>query len=156
MQQNKIKLKLTEQEKNSLTPALIMVAEELVNDENVSKADLAKMYVFSQQNCRMILQRLEEKNNLKAVELKQETLAKLKRFVDTSRVHVLAGGQRFKDENEAVAFLLLLAEKFGYSFLEKLLSDENFKNVTFTASDELSPEEAKEMAVENLDKKEDD
>ena len=156
MEQNKLKLELTEEEKNNLTPSLIAMAEDLINNENVTKADLAKLYVFSQQNCRMILQRLEERKNLKAVELNEETLHKLAKFRKSSRRHVFAGGERFRDEDSAVSFLLDFALKFGFEFLEKLLSDENFKSVTFTAPAETTPEEAKKLAVENLDKKEDD
>lgn len=132
MEPNKIKLKLTEQEKTALSPALITVAEDLISNENISRSDLAKLYVFSQQNCRMIMQRLEERKNNKSVSLKPETLAKLKSFMDASRVHPLAGGQRFKSEDETLSFLLDLALKFGFKFLEAMLNDDNFKSVTST------------------------
>lgn len=142
-------LKLTEEEENALTPALVAVAKDLVANENVSKSDLAKLYVFSQQNCKMILARLKAKKNLKAVELDGETLRKLGKFMNASRTHPLAGGQRFKSEDEALSFLLDLALKFGFKFLETMLDDCNFKNITGSMKPEDFDDEDKRKAEVN-------
>lgn len=155
MEPSKVKLQLSEQEKDALPSALIRVAEDLLNNPDVSKEDVVKLYVLSQQNCRMMLARIENAKCNKSVSLHPETLSKLRRFMDASRTHPMAGGGRFKTEGSAVDFLLCFAEKFGFEFMRTMLSNENYRNITFTSPSELSSEQARKLTLEKLDEKED-
>ncbi len=151
MEPNKNKLKLSEQERNRLTPSLIALGEDLLNNEYMEKENIIKLYLHSQQNLRIILQRIENSKNNRSVSLQPETLEGLREFITVSRKHVFAGGARFEDENEAVAFLVDVALKFGYDFLEKMLDDENFKNVTFTTREELGDTEKRNVVTKVLE-----
>jgi hypothetical protein len=153
MEPNKIKLQLTAEERASLTQPLILMAEDLANNPDVSKADIAKLYAFSQQNLRMIIQRVEAAKNNKSVSLSPETLAKLAEFRKSSRRHCFAGGERFKDENEAISFLSDLGLKFGFKFLESMLNNDNFQSVTGSMKPEKfdNPEERKKQVSKEFE-----
>lgn len=139
----KDKLKLTPEEENSLTQPLIAMGTDLLNNENVSREDIIKLYLYSQQNCKMLMARLEGRKDKKKILLNPDTLTKLKRFMNASRVHPLAGGQRFKSEDDAISFLLSVALKLGVNFLESMLNDDNFKSVTSSMEPETFDDKAK-------------
>lgn len=137
MENERKNLELSPEEEKTFPQGLVQMGEDLFNDPEMTREDIVKLYMVSQQNCRMMMQRLEERKNLKAVELSPETLAKLKRFMDASRVHPLAGGQRFKSEDETIDFLFNLALKFGFEFLEAMLNAANFQSVTSSMKEEV-------------------
>ncbi len=136
MEKDKLKLKLTSEEENSLTHPLIAMGTDLLNNQDIDKESIIKLYLYSQQNCRMMQSRLEELKDRRKVSLSEETVHKIAEFRKASRRHVFAGGECFRDEDEALSFLLDLGLKFGFSFLEKMLNDDNFKSVTSTMEPE--------------------
>jgi hypothetical protein len=157
LEPDRLKLKLTKEEENSLTQPLIALGTDLLNNEDVSKEDVIKLYLYSQQNLRLIMDRIERSRDNKSVSLQPETLKKLHKFMDTSRKHPLAGGARFKSEDEALSFLLDLGLKFGFKFLESMLNNDNFQSVTgsmkpekFDDSEERKKQVSKEFE-ENAD-----
>jgi hypothetical protein len=128
MEQNKTKLKLTKEEEQSLTPSLIALGMDLVNNKDVSKEDAVKLYLYSQQNLRMIMERIERAKDNTKVSIHPITRDKLKLFMATSRIDLFAGGRRFKTEDEAINYLLDVVLQLGVNFLDEIYG--NFESVT--------------------------
>lgn len=122
------KLKLTKELEGFLTEPLIAYGTDLLNDEdNFDRNALVVMYLVCQRNNALSIQRALEDKKKHGIRLDEETLTKLKRFMDKNRFSPLLGCG-WKSEEEVIGYLADFGLKFGKVFMDRIM--EGYVEVT--------------------------
>jgi len=138
-----------------LGSGLIALGNDILNDEEkYTRNELILLYLVSQRNNALSIQRAIEDKQKRGIKLSKGTWQKLQKFMDQNRFSPLLGGG-WKSESEAVGYLLDVGLKCGKNFLDKLLDSEHFSSVTATMKEEtFADEKSKRKAVEKAFKEE--
>jgi hypothetical protein len=155
MEFNKLKLKFNNKELSEwLGSGLVVLGTDMLNDEEkYTRNELILLYLVSQRNNALSIQKAIEDKQKHGIKLSKETLQKLQKFMNQNRFSPLIG-YGWKSEERAIEFLVDMGLKTGKPFLDKLLDSEYFQSMTSTMKEEtFADEKNKRKAVaETLEK----
>jgi len=112
-----------------LGSGLVAMGNDILNNEKITKADVIIMYLVSQRDNALLIQRILEDKKKRGIKFTEESLQKIQKFMNQNRFSPLLGCG-WKEESEVIVYLLDVGLKLGKPFLDKIC--ENYQSVTST------------------------